>query len=69
MKTLILLFGLASQAVACQDVARPVPNNEVRRMPYVYVPIPLVRLNGLLPAPGMVWLRIYNPYYRPGEEI
>ena len=62
MKTMILLCSLMCQ----QDVARPVPLDVLRQATEVYLPVPLVRLNGLLPAPGMVWVKIYIQH---GENL
>jgi len=63
------MFLILLAAIAFQDVARPASPDDVRDSPTIFVPVPIIRVNGLLPAPGMFWIEVPNPHYHsPGEN-
>jgi hypothetical protein len=61
---MLLLFA----ALVFQDIARPVPPEVVRQMPFVYVVVPFVKPLGILPVWQMVWVEVPNPNYVPNPE-
>lgn len=59
MKYIILMLFMF-----LQDIARPVSPEDVRQSQYIFYPVPLFRINELLPAPGLVWWPFPNQGYK-----